>query len=290
MEAIGCQVIWGLMPIYWKMLSGTSALKVLEARMVWSCALMLLLCVFIKRVRFGSLLRDARAVKTFLVSGLIITVNWGVYIWATNCGYVLEASFGYYLCPLFTVLFGVALFNERMTFMQKVAFGLAMVGVVAYFVIQGGMIWISVALALSFSVYAAVKKKGGFDPIRGMGLESLITGMLGLLLLAVATAFPFIWDLTPPTFDPLAVEPGPAMAALLVGAGALTVVPLLLYSGAANDVPFVILGFMQYLSPTVAMLVAIFMFGEAFTVAHAICFGLVWLGLAGVGVETLRKG
>ena len=141
----------------------------------------------------------------------------------------------------------------------------------------------------TFSVYAAIKKKGGFDALRGMTFESLITGVLGLAFFALASAFPAIWNATPPSYDALAVSDGTLACILLVIAGALTVAPLLLYSAAANDVPFVILGFMQYLSPTISMLVAVFLFGEAFTLAHAICFGLVWIGLAGVGIESVRN-
>ena len=125
-------------------------------------------------------------------------------------------------------------------------------------IIQGGMIWISCALALTFSVYAAIKKKGGFDALRGMTLESLITGVLGMAFFALTSAFPVIWSATPPSYDALAVDSGALTCALLVVAGALTVAPLLLYSAAANNVPFVILGFMQYLSPTISMLVAVF--------------------------------
>lgn len=282
-------MIWGFMPIYWKLLSGVSALLVLDARMIFSGLLMLALAAFAKRMRIGGLLRDPRAIRTFLASGCIISLNWGVYIWATNSGFLLEASFGYYLCPLFTVLFGVVLFGERMTAMQKVALGLACAGVASYVIIQGGMIWISCALALTFSVYAAIKKKGGFDALRGMTLESLITGVLGMAFFALASAFPVIWSATPPSYDALAVDSGALTCALLVVAGALTVAPLLLYSAAANNVPFVILGFMQYLSPTISMLVAVFLFGEAFTLAHAACFGLVWVGLTCVGVESVRN-
>ena len=282
-------MIWGFMPIYWKLLSGVSALLVLDARMIFSGILMLMLALFVKRMRIGGLLRDPRALRTFLAPGCIMSLNWGVYIWATNSGFLLEASFGYYLCPLFTVLFGVLLFGERMTFMQKTALGLACAGVASYMIIQGGMIWISCALALTFSIYAAIKKKGGYDALRGMTLESLITGVLGLVFFALASMFPAIWGITPPSYDALAVDADALKGALLVVAGALTVAPLLLYSAAANNVPFVILGFMRYFSPTISMLVAVFLFGEAFTLAHAICFGLVWIGLTCVGIESVRN-
>lgn len=286
-EALGCQALWGVMPIYWKLVSSCSALVVLANRMVWSCVFMLLLAALFKRVRFGSLLRDPRARRTFLASGCVISVNWLVYIWATNSGHILEASFGYYLCPLVTVLFGVLFFHEHMSRPQIAAFVLAVVGVAAYFVIQGGMIWISIALAVSFSIYAAIKKKGGYPAFPGMGMESAITGVIGVALFALAAAFPAIWQLTPPTPGEIAVQDETLQIILLVGGGALTAIPLLLYSAAANDVPLVALGFMQYFSPTIAMVVALVVFGETFTLAHGICFALVWIGLAGVGIETI---
>ncbi len=286
-EALGCQALWGVMPIYWKLISSCSALLVLANRMVWSCAFMLLLAALFKRVRFGSLLREARARRTFLASGCVISVNWLVYIWATNSGHILEASFGYYLCPLVTVLFGVLFFHESMTRVQILAFVLAVAGVAAYFVIQGGMIWISIALAVSFSIYAAIKKKGGYPAFPGMGMESAITGVIGIALFALAAVFPAVWQITPPTPGDIAVQDETLTLILLVGGGALTAIPLLLYSAAANDVPLVALGFMQYFSPTIAMIVALAVFGETFTLAHGICFALVWIGLIGVGAETI---
>lgn len=288
-EAVSCQVLWGVMPVYWKLLSGVSALAVLTSRMIWACVFVVALCALVKRVRFLHLRHDRRALRTFLVSGSIITVNWGVYIWATNNGFLLEASLGYYLCPLVTVAFGLLFFKERLSTAQKAAFALAAVGVGSYLAIQGGAIWISCALAITFSIYGAVKKKGGFPALPGMAFESLLTAAIGLTFLGIGTAFPAFWQLTPPAPDASAVTDAAVQAALLAGGGVLTAIPLLLYSAAANRLPLVVVGFLQYISPTLSMLLAVFLFGEAFTLAHALCFGLVWVGLAAVGAESVRR-
>ena len=168
LQGLGCYLLWGVMPVYWKLLSAVPAFEVLAWRMVWSCAAVVALCVLVQRTRFLYLFRDPRAVRTFLASGLIVSCNWGVYIWAANSGHLLQTSIGYYLCPLFTIVLGMAFFKERLTPMQTVATVLAALGVGYFIVANGGDIWIAFALALTFSVYGAVKKKGGYPALPGM--------------------------------------------------------------------------------------------------------------------------
>ncbi len=286
MQGIGCHLVWGIMPIYWKLLSAIPALEVLSWRMVWSCVFVVLLCAFVKRTRFLHLLRDPRAVGTFLASGLIVTCNWGVYVWATNSGHLLETSIGYYLCPLCNIAFGLLVFKERLTPMQKLATVLAAAGVVFFMVVHGGDVWIALALAVSFSAYGAVKKKGGYPALPGMALESLLTGLLGAGALAVGAVAPWIWQVAPATPDFIAVTSPTLDFALLVGCGLLTAIPLLLYSAAANRISMTVLGFIQYVSPTIAMVLAVTFFGEQFTFAHGVCFALIWCGIAAVGIES----
>ncbi|WP_162611010.1 EamA family transporter RarD [Gordonibacter sp. An230] len=285
LEGVGCHVVWGLMPVYWKLLSAVPALEVLSWRMVWSCVFVVLLCAFVKRTRFLHLFRDPRAVRTFLASGLIVTCNWGVYVWAANSGHLLETSIGYYLCPLCNITLGLVVFKERLTFMQKLATALAAAGVAYFMVVHGGDIWIAFALALSFSAYGAVKKRGGYPALPGMAFESLLTGVLGALALAVGAVAPWIWQLAPATPDALAVTSPELAFGLLVGCGLLTAIPLLLYSAAANRISMTALGFIQYVSPTIALVLAVGLFGEAFTLAHAVCFACIWTGIAAVGAE-----
>lgn len=152
--------------------------------MAWSAVFVIALCVLVKRTRFLYLLKDPRAVHTFVASGLIITVNWGVYVWAASTGHVLETSVGYYLCPLCNIALGMVVFRERLTPMQLVATVLAGIGVVFFLVVNGGDIWIVLVLAISFSIYGAVKKRGGYPALPGMAFESLLTGVLGCAILA----------------------------------------------------------------------------------------------------------
>lgn len=285
LQGLGCYVLWGIMPVYWKLLSAIPALEVLAWRMVWSCVFMVALCVLVKRTKFLPLFREPRAVRTFLISGLLITCNWGVFVWAANSGHLLETSIGYYLCPLCNIMLGLAVFKERLTRMQTVATVLAAVGVAYFVVAHGGSIWISFALAISFSVYGAVKKKGGYPALPGMAFESLLTGALGALALVIGAIVPWIWQVTPATPDPIAIASPEIDLVLFVGCGILTAIPLLLYSAAANRVSMTVLGFLQYVSPTISLVLAVMFFGEGFTPAHGVCFGLIWLGIAVVGAE-----
>ena len=177
------------------------------------------------------------------------------------------------------------MFKERLTPMQKVATVLAAVGVGYFMMEPGGQIWIAFALALTFGVYGAVKKRGGYPALPGMAFESLLTGVIGVAALLVGAVAPWIWQVAPPTPDPLAVKDPVAVMALLAGCGLLTAVPLLLFAGAANRVSMTVIGFIQYVSPTIALVLAVTFFNEEFTVAHGVCFALIWLGIAAVAVE-----
>lgn len=289
MESLGCELIWGIMPLFWRLLAALPALLVLAGRMVWAGIFAAVICRVVRRIRFLSLARSSRAVKTLTASGLLITVNWGLYIWATNSGYLLEASLGYYLSPLATIAMGMAFFHERLSNLQKIAFALAALGVGAFIAMEGGAVWIACIFALTFSAYSAVKKKGGYDALPGLAFESGVTAFIGVALFAIGLIWPGLWMLTPPADGAAASFSPEGYAALLAAAGLLTVIPMLLYSACANHIPLVIVGFMHYLSPTMTTLLAVFAFGEAFTLGHAVCFGLVWAGLAAVGVDAVRS-
>ena len=286
LQGLFCYLIWGFMSLYWNLLSAVPALEVLSWRMAWSAVFVILLCVAVKRTRFLYLLKDPRAVRTFVASGLIITVNWGVYVWAASTGHVLETSVGYYLCPLCNIALGMLVFRERLTPMQLVATALAGVGVVFFLVVNGGDIWIVLALAVSFSAYGAVKKRGGYPALPGMAFESLLTGVLGCVMIAAAAVFPWVWQLTPAVPNAIAVHDPTLLIVLLVGSGVATAVPLLLYSAAANRISMTMIGFLQYVSPTMSLVLAVAFFGEEFTLAHGVCLGLIWIGIVAIAIET----
>ncbi|HIT44974.1 MAG TPA: EamA family transporter RarD [Candidatus Aphodovivens excrementavium] len=289
LQGLFCYVLWGFMSLYWNLLSAVPALEVLSWRMAWSAVFVIALCVLVKRTRFLYLLKDPRAVRTFLASGIIITVNWGVYVWAASTGHVLETSVGYYLCPLCNIALGMIVFRERLTPMQLGATVLAGIGVVFFLVVNGGDIWIILALALTFSVYGAVKKRGGYPALPGMAFESLLTGVLGCAILAVGALFPWIWQLTPAVPNAIAVFDPTLLVVLLVGSGVVAAVPLLLYSSAANRISMTMIGFLQYVSPTMSLVLAVAFFGEEFTLAHGVCLGLIWIGIVAIAVEAALR-
>ncbi len=286
--AIGCYVLWGLLPLFWKFLSAVSSFEVLANRMFWCLICVLLFCSVIRKTKFTHLFKDRRAVKTFLCSGALVTVNWGVYIWAVNSGNVAESALGYYINPLVSILFGLLFFHERLSKAQIIAFVLAIFGVGFLTVNYGRFPWIALTLALSFGAYGAVKKRGGYPSVPGMAVESTFTGLLGLALMVVGFFIPGIWEVTPVTsISPFAAYAPWLVAALLVLSGLATFLPLQLFAEAANSIPLVLLGFIQYLSPTIALAMAVFVFGEPFTLAHAVCFACIWTGIACIIIETL---
>lgn len=289
LEGLFCYLLWGTMSLYWNLLSAVPALQVLSWRMVWSAVFLIALCVVVKRTRFLHLLKDPRAVRTFVASGLIITVNWGVYVYAASTGHVLETSVGYYLCPLCNIALGMVVFRERLTPMQLIATGLACAGVLFFIFNHGGEFWMILALAITFSLYGAVKKRGGYPALQGMAFESLVTGVLGCVLLAAGAAAPWIWQLTPAVPNAIAVHDPTLLTILLVGSGIATAVPLLLYSAAANRISMVMIGFLQYVSPTMSLILAVAFFGEEFTFAHGVCLGLIWAGIACIVVEAVMR-
>ena len=247
---------------------------------------MVILCSVIKRVNFTHLLHDKKAVVIFLSSSIFTATNWGIYIWAVSSEHILEASIGYFLLPLLTIILGVIVFKERMTKVQVGACLLALFGICCFIFMNGGDIWISISIALTFSLYAAIKKKGNYPALSGMTLESLFSGMLGLGILIIGFAFPAFWDLVPAMPHEWAVYNPWAILILSVIAGIITAFPLLLYSDAANHITLVMLGFIQYVAPTIEMCIAILLFGESFTLAHALCLGSIWLGLACITGES----
>ena len=284
-EAIACQALWGFICILWRLLSSQSALYLLAARMIWACVFMILLCVLAKKTRFLYLFRDRRACRFLLASAIITSVNWGVYIWAANSGHLLETSIGYYLSPLITIAFGPLVFSERLTRMQKIACALAAIGVASFIAIEGGSIWVSFILAISFAAYGAVKKRGGYPAMPGMAVESIFNAAIGAAIFGIAAFFPGLWDLVPATPDAMAVTSPEAVSVLIALAGVLTAGPLLLYSAAANRISMVANGFVQYVAPTIELALAVTLFGETFTLGHGICLAFAWTGIAVLSVE-----
>ena len=283
LAGIFCYVLWGFMPLYWKLLSEVNSLEVICHRIIWCFVLTAAICA-ITRHDFVSLLKTPRARRILVPSALLITLNWSIYIYAVDIDHIVETAIGYYINPLVSILLGIVFFRERLSALQSVAVCLCAVGIAFFTVSYGSFPWIAIALALTFGIYGAVKKKGGYPAIEALAVENaivVIPAVLGAVALAFATgSHGFLGDVT--------TAHGWAITALLVGAGVATAVPLILFAKAANSIPLSLLGFIQYVSPTIALLVGVFANGEPFTFAHAVCFGCIWSGLALVAIDSLR--
>lgn len=289
--ALSCYVIWGLLPIFWKLLSAVPSSFVQVQRMIWCFACVAAFCIITRR-RILPLFKEPRAVKTFLISGLLCTVNWTTYVITVNSGNIVESAIGYYINPLISIVIGLVFFREKLSKAQAAATGLAIVGIAFFTFNYGRLPVMGLVLALSFGAYGAVKKWGGYPSVEGMMVESTFTGAAGLVGLTVGCFVPSLWEaITPVTAaSPMAwAEGGAVLVMLFVLAGFFTWLPLQLFSEAANRIPLSWIGFCQYLSPTLALLVGVFMFGEPFTFAHGVLFACLWVGIALIVVETLAR-
>lgn len=279
-----CYLFWGLAPIYWKWLDAVDPLEVIGHRIIWCFILMVIICAVL-RIDFVSLLKDKRAVKYLAVAAVLISINWGIYIYAVATDRIVHTAMGYYTNPLVSILFGVVFFQEKLSILQKGAVLLCAIGVVFFLFDYGELPWISLVLAFSFGLYGAVKKKGGYPAIPALAVESALA--LPLALMAVAASI-YLTGSHAFLGDTSSMQ-GWTTTLLIIGSGAITAIPLVLFAKAANSIPLTMLGFIQYVSPTIALLLGVFAYGEPFTTAHAVCFGCIWAGLALASIDTIRK-
>jgi chloramphenicol-sensitive protein RarD len=272
--------LWGLMPAYFKALSHVAPTEIVANRIVWSLLLLVLLVSVMRRwSAIGEALANRRRAATLVGTALLIAVNWLVYVYAVVNGHILEASLGYFLNPLVNVLFGVVLLKERLTRLQVGAVMLAAAGVAILAVQASGAIWISLALALSFSSYGFLRKVVQVEALEGLTVESLV-------LFAPALA----WILWLQGQGQSAFLETRSTDLLLVLGGAITTIPLLLFTAASKRMAYSTLGFLQYVAPSLQFLLAVFVYGERLSTAHLVCFGAIWVALALFVGEGLRVG
>lgn len=280
---IACYVLWGLYPLYWRLLAEVDSFEIIAHRIIWCFATTVLVCAF-GRLGLPALLRQGRAWRYLAPAAVLITLNWSIYIIAVNAGHVVETAIGYYINPLVSILLGVAVFHERLTRVQLAAVLLCVFGVAFFTLSYGQFPWIALTLAVSFGTYGAVKKKAAYPAVTALAFENAVM-VVPAIVFAVVLAFAtgnhaFLADVS--------TAHGWAITGMLVLAGPITAIPLILFAKAANSIPLSLLGFIQYISPTIALLTGVFLFGEPFTLAHAVCLGSIWCGLALVSAEALR--
>ncbi|OLL31061.1 EamA family transporter [Burkholderia sp. SRS-W-2-2016] len=272
-------VIWGLFPVYFKTLHQIPALEILAHRMAWS--LVFIVAVLAVRNHWAWLrpaLRDRRVLGRFVASAVLLSANWGIYIWAVNAGHIVEASLGYFINPLINVLFGFVFLHERMRPLQWCAVALATLGVVWLTWQNGAPPWISLALALTFGGYGLLRKTAKLGALEGLALETVLlfpVAIVYLLIIGMAGASHL-------THAPLGLQ------VLLAAAGPITAVPLLLFAAAARRIPLSMLGLIQYVTPTLQLLTGVLIYSEPFSSVQAIGYGAIWVALALYSFEGLR--
>ncbi|MET0364537.1 MAG: EamA family transporter RarD [Sphingobium sp.] len=260
---------WGLLPIYFRMVSSIGPIEVLSHRVLWSCVIIMIILIARKEfVRFVDTMRDARILAALTTSGILIGLNWLVYIWAVLHGHIVATSLAYFLNPLVNVLLGVAFLGERLRRLQWFAIGLAAAGVAVLGAGAPETLGLSLFLAVTFAFYGLIRKLTPVSPLIGLGVETLALVPPGLTGLA--------WSIS---HGGLGIGQHVGTTALLVGSGLITSIPLLLFASAARLLPMVTLGLIQYITPTMLFLTAILLYGEHLTPAKWATFALIWTGL-----------
>jgi chloramphenicol-sensitive protein RarD len=279
--AFGAFAIWGLMPLYWHLLKAVPSLQIVLHRVVWG-ALLVAAWLFWKQGRHWvrDVLSQPRLAWMLALSGMFIAFNWGLYIWAVNAGHVVETSLGYFINPLLNVVIGVAFLRERLNRAQWASVVIAAGGVLWLTFHYGNFPWIALALAFSFAMYSVIRKLAAVDAIPGLGIESLYLLLPALAVLAWIElhgegGFFGHWGL--------------GIDALLIVGGALTALPLIGFSYAVRRIPLSVVGLMQYMAPTMQLLIGVLVFGEPFGRDRAFGFTLIWIALAVFAIDGYRR-
>ncbi len=271
--------LWGAFPLYWTLLEPGGAVEILAHRIVWSLFTMILILVLWGRLpQLKALLADRRKVLILTGAAVVISFNWGGYIWGVTHGRVVETSLGYFINPLVTVLMGVLILGERLRRLQWVAMGLALVAVAVITIDYGRPPWVALLLAFSFGTYGLAKKQAAVGAVESITFETLV-------LAPIAAAY-ILWLMS--TGQSNFGSHGLGHALLFTTTGIITAVPLMLFGAAAIRVSMVSLGLLQYLAPTIQFALGILVFHEDMPASRWIGFGLVWVALAMFTVEALN--
>jgi len=267
--ALGAYGLWGVVPIFWPLVKQAGALELLAHRVVWSLVISVVLALVLLPKGWVRRIARPRTLLMLGVAAAVVSVNWGLYIWAVNHGHVLETSLGYYINPILSIAVGVLVLGERMAPLQWASVALAVLAVVVLTVDYGRLPWIALVLAASFATYGVMKKQINGGAVETLTIESALLTPIALGYLAVLQVH------GGSTFVTL----GWAHSLLLVATGLVTVVPLLFFAAAATRLPLSTLGLFQYLAPTLQFVLGVFYFHEDMSAGRWVGFGLVWLAL-----------
>lgn len=278
--AFGAYFLWGFLPIYMKMLSHLPSAEIVAHRVIWSVPIAGLLLVYMGRTKdVRAALLNPKMLAMGCLTAALITINWGIYVWAISADRTLDAALGYYINPLFSVALGAIILREPLTRAQLAAIALAAAAVVVLAVSNGSVPWVSLGLTVSWGLYALCKKQLPIGPNQGFLLEVLI------LLIPALAYVGWLSSQGQNSFDLSMTRD----TWLLMGCGIVTAVPLLLYANGAKGLQLTTIAIMQYIAPTLIFLVAVFVFGEEFGQARMIAFPMIWAALVIYSVSMFRK-
>ncbi|WP_100333157.1 EamA family transporter RarD [Bacillus alkalisoli] len=266
-------ILWGFLPLYWKVLQHVPAWELLAHRILWSLVFMLVILLAMKKfstipLELKTLFANKKRAIGLTLASICITLNWGLYIWAVNTNNIVEASLGYYINPLVSILLGIIVLKEKLSRWQMISIIIASVGVLILTVNFGSFPWIAITLAFSFGFYGLLKKMVQLGAVMGLTIETLLLAPCALLFLSVLQtggSASFGMDVMTTVF--------------LIGAGVATAIPLLLFASGAKRIPLSMVGLLQYLAPTISLLLGVFLYNEPFTKIHLIAFMCIWTAL-----------
>ncbi|RWR07756.1 EamA family transporter RarD [Siminovitchia fortis] len=283
MNGAAAYLLWGFLPIYWKALDHVSPGEVLAHRIFWSFWFMLALIIIGKKTSsfkesFRQMGKSPRARFALIAVSILISINWLIFIWSVHAGKIVETSLGYYINPLISIVLGVFVLKEKLVRTHIVAFFLALAGVLFLTVSYGQFPWISFALALTFGLYGLIKKVLPFDSSIGLTLETMVVTPIALIYIILMTIkgthVSFSGDLKTDIF--------------MIASGAATALPLLLFAKGVRKVPLYLMGFLQYIAPTIMLFLGVFLYHEPFGTARLIAFAFIWAALLIVSLSTVK--
>lgn len=267
---IGAYILWGFFPIYWKFLHHVPALQVIGHRISWSFVI-LIIYIFVTKQwqKFREAAFNPKTIGIYTLAGILLSINWVIYVWGVNADFIVETSLGYFINPLLSVLMGVLFLRERLRPAQWIPVLIAAIGVAYLTFVYGRLPWIALSLAFSFGFYGLVKKLAPLGSLYGLTLETASVFPIALIYLIIVDingTADFLHD-------------GLSTDLFLAGAGIVTTIPLLMFASAAKQIPLTMVGILQYIAPTLQFLIGVFLYKEPFDHAHLIGFGIVWVAL-----------
>ena len=277
---VSAYTLWGLFPIYWPLLKPADPLEIVSHRAVWTLVFCFIILALTKTLKSTlALLKRPKIVAGLFLSSILISINWIIYIYAANTGHVIEASLGYFINPLVVIATGVIVLKEKMRPLQWLAVGIATIGVAVLTIDYGRLPWIALGLALSWGSYGLVKKQLGLGALEGLSIETLLSSgfYLGYLIwLGNRGEGHFTYSLT--------------LTLLLIGGGAVTAIPLLLFNGSTNRLPLTLVGLLQYITPTIQFCIGVWYYHEDMPTARWVGFFIIWVALMSLAIDLVKSG